>query len=466
MNQIVSLPSSRQLPANLEAEQSLLAAIFRNNRAYENVSEFLLPEHFSSVVHGEIYRECSKLIEQGHQANPVTLNTFANTNEVVRQAGGHKCVVAIAANFMTGANTADYGKLIYDLFLRREVIALGESMVNDAFNASAAAREQIEGTEERLFALAADKDEKHTIAFGDAVQETVELSEAAYKADGTLVGITTGLRDLDRKLGGLHKGDLLILAGRPGMGKTALATTMAVNTAKAGNVVAFFSLEMSHTQLATRILAHEAGLDSHRIRNGQLSGADWMKLHAAQERISSLPIHINPQSSPNVSQIRTACRRIARKGIGLVVIDYLQLIASTRAFGEQNRVQEVSAITRALKALARDLNIPVLALSQLSRAVEHRDDKRPQLSDLRESGSIEQDADVVMFAFREEYYLQDREPDQSDGKKWSEWKQKIDRTRNMAEVNVAKQRHGSVGPVQLHFNAPTTWFSDLARDRA
>lgn len=466
MNQIVPFSTQRVLPANIEAEQSLLGALMMNNRSYERVSDYLLPEHFSNVVHAEVYREISKLLELGQQANPVTLKTFATTNEALKHAGGSVFIAGLCGAAVTVINVADYGKQVYDLFLRREMIELGEVMVNGAYNESTAAREQIEHTEERLFALSAERSERATVSFADAFRETISLADAAHKANGKVIGVTTGLSDLDRKLGGLHKGDLIILAGRPGMGKTALATTIGVNAAKAGNRVAFFSLEMPAHQLTNRVAAHETGIDSHKIRNGILSPTDWQKLNQAFARLADLPMPINDKAAPTISHMRTECRRLARKGLDLIIVDYLQFITPSRAGREENRVQEVAGISRGLKALAKDLNVPVLALSQLSRAVENREDKKPQLSDLRDSGSIEQDADVVMFTFREEYYLQDKEPDATDAGKWSTWKQKMNRCRNVAEVNIAKQRHGPVGPVPLHFDAPTTWFSDLARDRA
>ncbi len=477
----------RTPPHNYEAERALLGAVLMNNRSFERVSEFLAHDHFADPVNGRIYQACAKLIEQGHQANPVTLKTYLERDDLVIAAGGMKYIAGLAASAVTIINAADYGKLVYDLYLRRELIALGENMVNEAFESrpDETAMGQIEDTEQQLFNLASSSSvEGGFQSFETALGAAIGLAEAAHRREGALAGVTTGLRDLDKKLGGMHPSDLLILAGRPSMGKTALATTMAFNAARyyhssddpehKGRLVAFFSLEMSAEQLATRILAERSKINSHGIRTGGLSNDDFARLVVASQELGNLPLYIDDTPAITVSAIRTRCRRLARQnktaghhGLGLIVIDYLQLIAPARGERSENRVQEISAITRGLKALAKDLDVPVLALSQLSRAVEQREDKRPQLSDLRESGTIEQDSDVVMFVFREQYYLERSEPSQKPEEtserfheRHSKWHERCEMAHNLAEVLVAKQRHGPIGTVRLHFEADFTHFSD------
>jgi replicative DNA helicase len=477
----------RTPPHNYEAERALLGAILMNNRAFERVSEFLDPKHFADPVNGRIYEACSKLIEQAQQANPVTLKTYLERDDLIIAAGGIKYLANLAAGAVTVINAGDYGRLVYDLFLRRELIAVGEDMVNEAFESTPdeSAMDQIETSEQKLFDLASTGNvEGGFRSFEDALVQAINLAEAAHRREGALAGVTSGLRDLDKKLGGLHASDLLILAGRPSMGKTALATTMAFNAAKyfattdraddRGKQVAFFSLEMSAEQLATRILAERAKINSHAIRTGTLSNDDFSNLVMASQELNNLPLFIDDTPAVTVSTIRTRCRRLARQsktaehhGLGLIVIDYLQLIAPARGERTENRVQEISAITRGLKALAKDLGVPVLALSQLSRAVEQREDKRPQLSDLRESGTIEQDSDVVMFVYREQYYLERSEPSQKPEEigerfheRYAKWQERCELAHNVAEVLVAKQRHGPIGSVKLHFEADFTHFSD------
>ena len=478
----------RTPPHNYEAEKALLGAILMNNRAFERINEFLLPDHFADPVNGRVFQACAKLIEQGHQANPVTLKTYLERDDLIISAGGIKYLTNLAGSAVTVINAGDYGKLIYDLFLRRELIALGENMVNDAFEArpGESAMDQIEGTEQQLFNLASSSSvEGGFQTFSNALKVAIDLAEIAHRREGALAGVTTGLRDLDKKLGGLHDSDLLILAGRPSMGKTALATTMAFNAAQdfhttenaenKGKLVAFFSLEMSAEQLATRILAERAKINSHNIRTGGLSNDDFTRLVTASEQLANMPLYIDDTPAITVSAIRTRCRRLSRthktadhNGLGMIVIDYLQLIAPARGERSENRVQEISAITRGLKALAKDLGVPVLALSQLSRAVEQREDKRPQLADLRESGTIEQDSDVVMFVYREQYYLErggepqarDNEASETHHKRVVEWQKRCEQAHNVAEVIVGKQRHGPIGTVKLHFEANYTHFSD------
>ena len=477
----------RSPPHNVDAERALLGAILLNNRAYEKVGDYLLADHFTDPANARIYSALIKLIEQGHQANPVTLKTYLERDELVIAAGGMKYIAGLANSVVTVINAGEYGKIIYDLFLRRELINIGEEMVNGAFDVQLdeTATDQIEGSEQRLFDLASSgSSEGGFKTFSKALKDAVDLAEAAHRREGALAGVTTGLTDLDKKLGGLHPSDLLILAGRPSMGKTALATNIAYNAARyfrttdraedRGKHVAFFSLEMSAEQLANRILAECSRINSHSIRTGSLSNEDFDRLVHASTEMGDLPLDIDDTPGVTVSAIRTRCRRLARQakngegGLGLIVIDYLQLISASRSEKAENRVQEISAITRGLKALAKDLKVPVLALSQLSRAVEQREDKRPQLADLRESGTIEQDSDVVMFVFREQYYLErggeparrDNETSDHHHERIIEWQQRCEQAHNIAEVIVAKQRHGPIGTVRLHFEAEFTHFTD------
>lgn len=473
-------------PHNYEAEQALLGAIFQSNRAFERVSEFLRADHFAHPLHGRIFEACQRLIEQGHLANPVTLKSYLLHDPLLKEAGGPDYLAQLAAAAVTVVNAADYGRQVHDLALRRQLIDMGQEMVNEAYEVGfdRDAMDQIEVAEQKLYDLATTGTfEGGFQEFGKALHTAIELAEAAHRRDGRLAGVPTDLLDLDRKLGGLHPSDLLILAGRPSMGKTALATNIAFNAAKLyrehlteagtrevldGAKVAFFSLEMSAEQLATRLLAQEAEISSHKIRTGELSHDDFGRMVQVSRELAALPLFIDDTPALSVSAVRTRCRRLARThGLGLVVIDYLQLLSGNPGERADSRVNEVSAITRGLKALAKELNVPVIALSQLSRAVEQREDKRPQLSDLRESGSIEQDADVVMFVYREEYYLERAEPghraDEDESKyldRYQKWKERFEKAHNMAEVIVAKQRHGPIGSVKLYFDGNFTKFGN------
>ncbi|MCC7167637.1 MAG: replicative DNA helicase [Rhodospirillales bacterium] len=485
-----ALPRFRQPPRNDEAEQALLGAILANNRAYEKVSEFLRPEHFADPIHGRVYEAAGKLIERGQLANPVTLKAFFESDGALAEIGGTQYLARLAASVVTIINAESYGRIIHDLFLRRELIALGEDMVNEAFDSKIeeTANDQIEEAENRLYNLAeTGQHEGGPSPFGKALSDALAMAAAAHQREGKLSGVPTGLVDLDKKLGGLHPSDLIILAGRPSMGKTALATNIAYNAAKAlreevdeagqrrtidGAVVAFFSLEMSAEQLATRILAERTGLPSHKIRQGELANEEFPRLVTASNELASLKLFIDDSPALTVSAVRTRARRLKRQqGLGMIVIDYLQLLRPTQGSKNENRVQEISDITRSLKALAKELEVPVLALSQLSRAVEQREDKRPQLADLRESGSIEQDADVVMFVFREEYYLSRAEParrpeetDDKYNKRYEDWHDRLHKSGNKAEVIVAKQRHGPIGTVTLFFEGSLTKFADYVSD--
>src|SRR3984957_12088893 len=415
----------RVAPHNTEAEQALLGAIFRNNLAHGRVSDFLEAEHFGNAVHARIYAAIGKLIERGQVANPVTLKNLFDQDGALAGIGGAQYLTRLAEAEVTIINPAASGRRIHALHPRRQLIGLGEDVVNDAFHQDldAPALTQIERAEARLYQLASTGQAEGGLRpFTAALTEAIETAQAAFKRSGKTVGVATGFVDLFKKLGWLPPSDLVILAGRPSMGKTSLATNIAFNAAKAyvagvapdgrkiaedGAVIGFFSLEMSAEQLATRILAEESGVSSDRIRRGDVRREDFDKFVAASQRLASVPLYIDDTPALSVAALRTRARRLKRQqGLGLIVIDYLQLMRPSNASrGQDNRVQEISEITRGLKAIAKELEVPVVALSQLSRAVEQREDKRPQLADLRESGSIEQDADVVMFIFREEYYL-------------------------------------------------------------
>ncbi len=475
------LPTYRTPPHNLEAEQALLGAMLVNNRTHEKVGDFLFAEHFANPVHGRIYEAAVKLIERGQMANPVTLKAYFEQDEALAAVGGAGYLAELAAGVVTVVNVEDYGRAIHDLFLRRQLIDVGESMVNEAYrhDLESAATDQIEDAERRLFDLSRTGDIRGGFArFDRCLQTAIIAAEVAFKRDSHITGVTSGLLDLDRKLGGLHKSDLIILAGRPSMGKTALATNIGFNAARAivetqgkdGAVVGFFSLEMSSEQLATRILADATEVPSDKIRRGEIRDSDFPRFVEASRMLNQVPFFIDDTPALTVGTLRTRARRLNRSDkLGLIVVDYLQLLRGPGGGGRvENRVQELSEITRSLKAVAKELDVPILALSQLSRAVEAREDKRPQLADLRESGSIEQDADVVMFVFREQYYLErsepTRRPDESDEKfndRFERWRQRCEEMHNVAEIIVAKQRHGPIGSIKLHFDGQFTRFSDL-----
>lgn len=475
----------RVMPRNDEVEQALLGALLVNNRALEKVNEFLRPEHFYNPVHGRIFEAIVKFVERGQDASPITLKSYFEKDQDLTTVGGGQYLADLAAHIISVVNVEDYGRTIYELHLRRALVSLGEDVVNDAYahNVDVSAQDQIEQAEKRLFDLATAGDYKGGfIPFSESLTRAIKQAELAYQREGMVTGITTGLLDIDKKLGGLQNSDLLILAGRPSMGKSALATNMAINAAKAylessgkeGAVVGLFSLEMSAEQLAGRILADLSSVPSDRIRRGEIADTDFQKFVEASQQMSRAPLFIDDTPALTMSAIRTRCRRLKRQhNLGLIIIDYLQLIQGSGSAGSQgSRVQEVSEITRGLKALAKELEVPVLALSQLSRAVEARDNKRPQLSDLRESGSIEQDADIVMFVYREEYYLSREEPAPAAGEapdkfsgRYEEWQRRLEDAHNIAECIIAKQRHGPIGTVKLQFNGDFTRFSNLEHYR-
>jgi replicative DNA helicase len=475
-------PQVRELPHNFEAEQALLGAILINNEAYSRVSDFLRPEHFFDPVNGRIFEAATKLIERHQVANPVTLKNLFEGDEGLADVGGAKYLARLAASAVTIINAGDYGRTIFDLHLRRKLIELAETMRAEAESPDldSDAALQIETAEQHLFDLATTGEyEGGFRTFTDVLSSAIEMAEAAYKREGQLTGTSIGFTDLDKLLGGLQSSDLVILAGRPSMGKTALATNMAFNAARLcrfdidangqkkvsdGAVVGFFSLEMSAEQLATRILAEASGVSSDRIRKGDLSNEEFQRVVEANQELARLPFFIDDTPALSVAQLRTRARRLKRQhSLSMIVVDYLQLLRSTSTRASDNRVQEISEITRGLKALAKELDVPVLALSQLSRAVEQREDKRPQLADLRESGSIEQDADVVMFIYRQEYYLARTEPDLGT-EEHEKWQMKMDEVHNLAEAIIGKQRHGPTGTVRLVFTGELTRFSDFVAD--
>lgn len=467
-------PALRVLPHNDEAEQALLGLLLFNNDYYESVSEFLLPIHFFVPINGQIYDAIGKVVSQGLVADPITLRDYFEKNGQASNIKGGEYLVDLVNSVVSLENAENYARVIYDNYLRRQIIMIGENIITKAetFSLDENASNLIEQAEARLYELSLADQRGGFVSFSSAVKTTLTCVENAYKNSTGITGITTGFIDIDNNLGGLIRSDLIILAGRPSMGKTALATNIAFNAAKAyaqnksgGGKVAFFSLEMSSEQLITRILAQECGIASERIRRGEIREEDYFAIKQKTQELTELPLFIDETAALTISALRTRARKLKRQyGLDLIVIDYLQLLQGTADKKNENRVQEISEITRALKALAKELNVPVIALSQLSRAVEARDDKRPQLADLRESGSIEQDADVVMFVFREEYYEARREP-APGSEKHAEWLARLSKVHNLAEVILAKQRHGPIGTVRLFFDGRYTKFDNLVDSR-
>ncbi|YBV98004.1 replicative DNA helicase [Phyllobacteriaceae bacterium JZ32] len=472
----------REAPNNIEAEQALLGAILINNDAFYRVSDFLKPAHFYEPLHRRIFEVASDLIRMGKMANPVTMKNFLPAEERVGDLTVFQYVARLASEAVTIINAEDYGRAIYDLATRRALITIGEDMVNIAYDAPVdmAPQGQIEDAERRLFELAeTGRYDGGFQSFNDAVKTAVDMANAAFMRDGHLSGISTGIHTLDARMGGLQPSDLIILAGRPGMGKTSLATNIAFNIAAAyqgeqqadgsvkavnGGVVGFFSLEMSSEQLATRIISEQTEISSSKIRRGEITETDFEKLVACSHMMQKIPLYIDQTGGISIAQLSARARRLKRqRGLDVLVIDYVQLMTGSSKASAQNRVQEITEITTGLKALAKELNVPIIALSQLSRQVESRDDKRPQLSDLRESGSIEQDADVVLFVFREEYYTKNREP-KPGTEEYFKWQAEMEDVRGKAEVIIAKQRHGPTGTVKLAFQAEYTRFTDLAEE--
>ncbi|MDT0506480.1 replicative DNA helicase [Novosphingobium sp. MMS21-SN21R] len=479
----------RTLPSNVEAEAAFLGAVLIDNRILEELQTPLKPDHFFAAVHGRVYERIHTLIDRKAVVTPVTLKPYFETDEGLKELGGTAYLARLTADGQGLLNPRELAEQIYDLALLRELITVGRNLVEGALDTSdsVAPLEQVEKAEAALYAVAEGAQTgSEAQSFSVATRASLEMIEKALLSGGHISGKTTGLTSVNEKIGGLHDSDLIILAGRPGMGKTSLVTNIAFNAAdrlrrdladgisvkdSVGAAVAFFSLEMSADQLATRILAEQSGISSESLRMGRISREDFQQLSFASQRLAELPLFIDDTPALSISALRARARRLKRRhDIGLIIVDYLQLLqGSGRA--SDNRVNEISEISRGLKTLAKELSVPVIALSQLSRAVEQRDDKRPMLSDLRESGSIEQDADMVWFVFREDYYVMSKEPkvpQGNDDAKTQEahaaWQAEMERVFGLAELIVAKQRHGSTGKVRLRFEARITRFSDLAPD--
>ncbi|MDT3686163.1 MAG: replicative DNA helicase [Pseudorhodoplanes sp.] len=475
-------PTYRIAPHNIEAEQALLGAILVNNEAFYRVSDFLEPRHFFESVHQKIYEITASLIRAGKVASPVTLKTFLPADADIGGLTVSQYLARLAAEATTVINAADYGRTIYDLALRRSLILIGEDLVNEAYDApvDSSPTKQIEEAEKKLYEVAeTGRYEGGFQRFAQALTTAVDMAANAYARDGGLSGLATGLRDLDSKMGGLQPSDLIIVAGRPGMGKTSLATNIAYNVARAwqgevrpdghmstvnGGIVGFFSLEMSAEQLATRIISERTGITSSTIRRGSITEQDFELIKDTSIELQNLPFYVDETGGLSIAALAARARRLKRqRGLDLIVVDYIQLLQGSSKRASEGRVQEVTEITTGLKALAKELNVPIMALSQLSRQVESRDDKRPQLSDLRESGSIEQDADVVMFVYREEYYLSNKEP-RPGTDEHAKWQIEMDAAHGKAEIIIGKQRHGPTGTVQVQFDANITRFGDLAQE--
>jgi replicative DNA helicase len=475
--------SYRVVPHNVLAEQMLLGAVLSNNELINKVSDFLLTEHFFEPVHQRIYEAINIFIDRGVIASPVTLKNYFDKDQALTEVGGAVYLAKLAGLATTIINVVDYGKIIYDLAVRRKLIGIGEDIVNDAYDneIELTASAQIERAEQGLFVLASEGRDGSTgfQALKTSLVDAINRTQMAFKHQEKVSGISTGFIDMDNLLGGLHDSDLLILAARPSMGKTALAVTLALNScqylyANYSNgdnknedgqstppAVGFFSLEMSAEQLAMRMLSIVSEINSSKMRSGKISQDDFAKLIDANRRLYQLPFFIDDTPALSISSLRTRARRLKRRyNLKLLIVDYLQLVRGVGK-NESNRVQEVSEITQGLKAIAKELNIPVIALSQLSRAVEQREDKRPMLSDLRESGSIEQDADIVMFIYRDEYYVSRKEPREGT-EDYAKWQSDMDRVANIAEVIIAKHRNGPIGNVKLHYDSNTTKFSNFS----
>ncbi|NNF91546.1 MAG: replicative DNA helicase [Boseongicola sp.] len=468
------------MPHNIEAEQQLLGAILTNNDIYDRVAGIINDSHFYDPVHARIYEVAASRIAKNALASPVTLKAFLEDDPGLKELGGAAYLVRLAGAAISSFAARDYAQMIYDLAIRRSLMSLGQDISFKAAKVDVASepREQIVEAEQALYKLAeAGQTNQGFQSFLKAVTDAVNVANAAYQRDGGLAGISTGLNDMDKKLGGLHKSDLLILAGRPSMGKTSLATNIAFNIAKAykkgrlpdggegavnGGVVGFYSLEMSAEQLAARILSEAAEVPSEQIRRGDMTETEFRRFVEAAKALEACPLYIDDTPALPISQLAARARRLKREhGLDVLIVDYLQLVRPATA--KDSRVNEVSEITQGLKAIAKELDVPVVALSQLSRQVENREDKRPQLSDLRESGSIEQDADVVMFVFREEYYKEREKPGDHDMEAMAKWQEEMEKLHGRAEIVIGKQRHGPIGTVELSFEGRFTRFGNLVK---
>ena len=472
-------PTPARPPSNLEAEQALLGAILFDNAAYERIGDALKAAHFYEPFHQRLFTAMEEHVRKGQLAEPIVLVERFRRDPGFEELGGLRYLADLVDRAPPAANAADYARVIHDLALRRELIRLGGDISSQAAgDPDSTARDQIEQAEQQLYALAeTGTSSTGFMGLAEALRGAVDMAAEAYSRDGGLAGLSTGLIDLDKILGGLHKSDLVILAARPSMGKSSLAMNIAFHASRNfawepqvdgskktvnGGVVAFFSLEMSAEQLAMRLLAEVSGVPSDRMRRGEIDASEFGQIRDAAIEIQESPLFIDDTGGIALAQLVARARRLKRTtGLDLIVIDYLQLI--TTGGRSDNRVQEVSEITQGLKTLAKELAVPVLALAQLSRQVENREDKKPQLSDLRESGSIEQDADVVMFVYREEYYLKSREPDPSSAEH-AKWLEKCERAHRRAEVLVEKHRHGATNKIELHFDERFTRFSNFAAE--
>ena len=462
-------------PSNLEAEQALLGSILVNNDIIDEVSTIVNSNIFYDPAHIKIYEVIESLNNKGMIANPITLKNFFEKDNMLNEVGGTEYLVKLTRFSASAKQAVDYAKIIHEMYLRRELVQISDQLSSDTLNASSQeqnAENIIENTEKSLFDLAERGSFSQSfLKFNQALDQTIEMATLAMKSDQGIVGVPTGLTDLDDKLGGLHKSDLVILAGRPGMGKTALATNIAYHAAQnlmsrqEKSSIAFFSLEMSSEQLSTRILSEQARIKSDDIRRGKVTESEINRYIETSRNIYNLPLYIDETPAITISTLSNRARRIKRLfGLSLIVVDYIQLMRAPNSNGRNdNRVQEVSEITQGLKALAKELKVPVLALSQLSRAVESRDDKKPQLSDLRESGSIEQDADVVMFVYREAYYLENKQP-KLGSIEHAEWQSKMNDVNGLADIILGKQRHGPTGTVKVEFEGIYTKFKDSSKN--
>ena len=471
----ISKIAKNKQPSNLEAEQALLGSILVNNDIIDEVSTIVSSAIFYDPAHVKIYEVIESLNNKGMIANPITLKNFFEKDNMLNDVGGTEYIVKLTRYSGSAKQAVDYAKIIHEMYLRRELVQISDKLSSDTLNANIQeqnAENIIEGTEKSLFDLAERGSFSQSfLKFNQALDQTIEMATLAMKSDQGIVGVPTGLTDLDEKLGGLHKSDLVILAGRPGMGKTALATNIAYHAAQnlmsrqEKSSIAFFSLEMSSEQLSTRILSEQARIKSDDIRRGKVTESEINRYIETSRNIYNLPLYIDETPAITISTLSNRARRIKRLfGLSLIVVDYIQLMRAPSSNGRgDNRVQEVSEITQGLKALAKELKVPVLALSQLSRAVESRDDKKPLLSDLRESGSIEQDADVVMFVYREAYYLENKQP-KLGSIEHAEWQSKMNDVNGLADIILGKQRHGPTGTVKVEFEGIYTKFRDLSKN--
>jgi replicative DNA helicase len=462
--------SQKKMPCNIEAEQAVIGSILVSNEIYDEISPLLDHNKFFDPIHSKLYETIENLIGKGLLANPITLKNHFENNEGLKELGGQEYLIKITKFSTSKKQAIDYANIVQEMHTRRELIKISETVQYEASETeenNTTGEEIIQSTEKSLFDLAERGHFNQSfMKFENALKQTIDMAKSAYQNEEGIVGVPTGLTDLDSRLGGMHKQDLIIIAGRPSMGKTALATNIAFHAAKniqkkgAKSTVAFFSLEMSSEQLSTRILSEQSRIKSNDIRRGKVSEKEFEQFIETSKNIYELPLYIDETPAITIAAISNRSRRIKRLfGLDLIIVDYIQLMRSGRKM-EFNRVQEISEITQGLKALAKELNVPVLALSQLSRQVEQRDDKKPQLADLRESGSIEQDADVVMFVFREAYYLERKEPTLGTIEH-AEWQQKMDEISSLAEIMIGKQRHGPTGNVKVEFEAMYTKFKDL-----